>query len=57
MIELHDRAKFEANSRSPKEENRINVFALISPLETPECLQATIAPLQHSYEIMTLFEP
>jgi hypothetical protein len=22
MIELHDRAKFEANSRSPKEENR-----------------------------------
>jgi hypothetical protein len=23
MIELHDRAKFEANSRSPKEENRI----------------------------------
>jgi hypothetical protein len=23
MIELHDRAKFEANSRSPKEENRV----------------------------------
>jgi hypothetical protein len=23
MIELHDRAKFEANSRSPKEENRM----------------------------------
>jgi hypothetical protein len=31
MIELHDRAKFEANSRSPKEENRLMILETKDP--------------------------